>query len=136
MRPGRCYFFANGPASRRGPPLAGAAGAVIEAAETYSPAANLSNEFRRTIVVPQSLGIFPETPYQADGFIADRVAEIFAPPMLCLTFGAGDHWMGVGLGAKPGTRQFNSLEYWPANGLGQFFVNYIGILRAEQDGSG
>ena len=56
--------------------------------ETWSPAANLSDEFRRTIVVPRSLGIFPETPYPPEGPIADRVAEIFAPPMLCLAFGA------------------------------------------------
>lgn len=114
-RPGRCYFFSNG-----------ADGAIIEATRTYSPAANLADEFRRTIVVPQSLGIFPQTPYQAEGFIADRVAETFAPPMLCLGFGTGDHWMGVGLGAKPGNYQFNSFEYWPDNGRGQFFVNYLG----------
>ena len=67
-RPGRCYFFSNA-----------AAGAVVEAVETYSPAANLADEFRRRIAVPQSLGIFPETPYSSGGFIADRVAEVFAP---------------------------------------------------------
>jgi hypothetical protein len=126
VRPGRCYFFANGPAGRKGPALPGATGAVVEAHTTYSPAANLSDEFRRTVAVPQSLGIFPETPYPAEGFIADRVAEIFAPPMLCLAFGAGDRWMGVGLGAKPGEYRFNGFEYVPAGNKAQFFVNYMG----------
>jgi hypothetical protein len=126
VRPGRCYFFANGPAARKGPAFPGATGAVVEAHTTYSPAANLSDEFRRTVAVPQSLGIFPETPYPAEGFIADRVAEIFAPPMLCLAFGTGDHWMGVGLGAKPGEYRFNGFEYLPAGNKAQFFVNYMG----------
>ena len=115
VRPGRCYFFSNA-----------AAGAVVEAVETYSPAANLADEFRRPIAVPQSLGIFPETAYPPDWFIADRVAEVFAPPMLCLAFGATDHWMGVGLGAKPGEYQFNGFEYATADGGGRFFVNYMG----------
>jgi len=125
-RPGRCYFFANGPATRKGPPLAGVTGTLIEVPETYSPGANLSDEFRRPIAVPRSLGIFPETPYPPDGFIADRVAEVFAPPMLCLAFGATDHWMGIGLGAKPGASQFNGFEYMPAGSGAQFFVNYMG----------
>jgi hypothetical protein len=111
VRPGRCSFFT---------------GAIIEAHATYSPAANLSDEFRRTVAVPQSLGIFPETPYPPSGFIADRVAEVFAPPMLCLAFGTGDHWLGVGLGAKPGQYQFNAFEYAPAGTGAQFFVNYLG----------
>jgi hypothetical protein len=126
VRPGRCYFFANGPATRKERAFAGATGAVVEAQTTYSPAANLSDEFRRTVAVPQSLGIFPEVPYHAEGFIADRVAEVFAPPMLCLTFGASDRWLGVGLGTKPGSYQFNGLEYLPAGNSAQFFVNYMG----------
>lgn len=126
VHPGRCYYFANGPAGRRGPAFPGATGAVVEAHTTYSPAANLSDEFRRTVAVPQSLGILPETPYPAEGFIADRVAEIFAPPMLCLAFGTADRWMGVGLGAKPGAYPFNGFEYLPAGSGAQFFVNYMG----------
>lgn len=126
VRPGRCYFFANGPATRKGPTSPGASSAIVEAHVAYSPAANLSDEFRRTVAVPQSLGIFPEIPYPQEGVIADRVAEIFAPPMLCLAIGTGDHWLGVGLGAKPGHYQFNSFEYMPVGSGAQFFVNYLG----------
>ena len=126
LRPGRCYFFSNGPAAAGADVPDGGAGAVVDATHTYCPAANLADEYRRVVSIPQSLGIYPEAATPFAYGVPDRTAMIFAPPMLCLAFGTGDRWMGVGIGTAPGGYQFNSLEYAPERVGAMFFVNYLG----------
>lgn len=134
-RPGRCYFFSNGVAEGNpaNVPAPGALGATIHAHKTFSPAANMADEYERMLGVPQSLGILPEveTPFLYG--VPDRTAMIFSPPPLCPMFGHGDRWAGIGLGTKPGSYLFNSLEYSGVSGLGSlFYVNYLGYTSFKR----
>ena len=129
-RPGRCWFFSNGPARgrwalRRGQRPVDTA--IIDAPRVFSFGANLADEFERPICISQSLGILPEEEYVKQLALPDRLAEIFAPPMLSLCFGSGRRWAGVSLGTEPGAYRFNSFEYTGSDTSGGgFFVNYLG----------
>lgn len=123
-RPGRCFFFSNGGALG-GPEASASAqvfGSTIHGFRSFSPAANLADEYERTLGIPLSLGILPEVETPFSYGVPDRTAMIFAPPPLCLAFGDSDRWSGLGIGTTPGNYLFNSLE---CRG-GQFLVNYLG----------
>jgi hypothetical protein len=133
--PGRCYFFSS--AAAQGDGLAVVknvtSGAFVHAHKVFSPGANMADEYERVPAIPQSLGILPEAETPFAYGVPDRVAMIFAPPPLCLAFGRGEQWAGVGIGAAPGDYQFNSLEYSGVHHHGAcFFVNYLGYRTVEE----
>ncbi len=131
----RCYFFSNGISApwANGTSPGVSANSTIYAARYFSPQPNHADQYYFSIAMPQSVGVMPERP-DPNGFHPEFMTGLFAPPPLFMAFDKGGTWTSIGLGDKPGSYQFNGLEYSGSRYAGaSFWVNYAGY-RSASDG--
>jgi len=130
-RLGRCYFLSNGVSAPwdDGTSPGVDANTTIFASEYFSPAVNLADEYYFKIAQPQSVGILPVN--TGSGYRPAEWTGDFAPPPLLLSFRKGSAWASIGIGARPGSYLFNSLEYTGSRYAGaSFYVDYLGYCSA------
>jgi len=132
---GRCFFFADGISGNwdNGSSPGIWSNTSIFGDQYFSPAVNLGDQSYFTIAISQSVGIMEDNSPSA-GYHPNEWAGDFAPPPLCLIFRKAGNWAAVGIGTRPGSYLFNSLEYTGSRYAGAgFYVNYLGY-RTASDG--
>ena len=109
---GRCFFFADGISGNwdNGSSPGIWSNTSIFGDQYFSPAVNLGDQSYFTIAISQSVGIMEDNSPSA-GYHPNEWAGDFAPPPLCLIFRKAGNWAAVGIGTRPGSYLFNSLEY-------------------------